>query len=629
MFLHHAFPSPPETRALPALSSLPPLGPDLFDISPPIPTMTSVDVYTFAKPPFGQQLVPNDIRSFYARHTVPTPSALSGSRYLRTRPLRATGPRPLGLNITDSCNAETSGPIAIASINQSHRIFTLRRVEDEQTLQLMASSKSTPILLQTTGNPHPTPPLLLPSSSARPTDADSQFQVLGPSSHDDPAEGSATNRKTTLQARRVTRGDLKLPPSISVPAYTAHSVLEESDRNTSELRPPDTPTSPFPYDEFRETLEQLEMLAAELRTLDPALVPPELHPPSPAPARLSEVQIHLPYLVASSSSSQSFGTRVARRGIDVQVSVVGTSVADASSLPFEGDLAGGGRGSDLSEVVRWVEEYGDWGISDKGKWKTPEISSSEVMHVQPDAHMHDRHSPSPSITSSTPSEPIHAYEPGSAPEFLVGSSTSLQVRGASGYISKPPPRPRRPSAAARKRSPPVLPPHGGNDFMWLAETFAEARAAAPKSRPHTASSSPTLRKLRNQFSLADIPGRTRPSTADVPATARSAQQTASSSSFPSIPKMRRQMSSADVMGRVKLSESLFTLGMTESASAADFKRKQTTRRGNTADASASYAASWPSTNPLPLDRSPDITTPRSERKGPLSSLKHLFKRTTR
>ncbi|EMD39145.1 hypothetical protein CERSUDRAFT_81907 [Gelatoporia subvermispora B] len=588
--------------------------------------MASVDIFTFPGPSFSQQLAPNDARSFHARSSIT--STLRGSRYIQAVPLTTTGLHTLGFNLTDSSYANTSDSIIISTPKSPRRGSSLLPIGGSQSSRLMAAAKSIPALPEDKNSDRPTPALLLASSGARAASAD--FQALGPEPHASSEQEITPNHQSSLGIRRAIRGNVQLPSSISVPTNTVQPVRQHSDDDPNDHRPPETPNSPFPYDEFRETLEQLEMLAAELRTLDPALVPPELHPASSALPNLGEVQTHVPQLVASSSSSQSLSTRVARRGIEVRVSTTHSSAAPASRPFVESPFGTNARESNLSDVVRWVEEYGDWGISDKGKWKTPDISSSAVIHNQSAALMHDRDSPPPSPTasptSSTPSEPIYAYEPNSAPEFLVGSSSSTVVRAAYGYRSKPPPRRRRPSTPARKRPSP-LPPTHGNDFMWLAETFAEARAVSQKARPQNTTSTSTLRRFRSQFSLADISSRSKAPSVEPPLPSGSAlQQTVSSASSPSIPKMRRQMSSVDIPRRVNHSESLLTLGVADSAPVASFKRKATARRPATSDSTPPHAVSWPSAIPSPRDDSPGVTTPRSERKGPLSSLKQLFKR---
>ncbi|KAJ3018203.1 hypothetical protein NUW54_g398 [Trametes sanguinea] len=101
----------------------------------------------------------------------------------------------------------------------------------------------------------------------------------------------------------------------------------------------------------------------------------------------------------------------------------------------------GGSG-DVTEEELWVDSYGAWGTSDKGKWKASAFDEDDDQDFHESASassMHDTHHSNERAANSTAAESDEAfyiYEPIGAPEFLVGSSTSLVARATAGFHSR-------------------------------------------------------------------------------------------------------------------------------------------------------------------------------------------------
>ncbi|OBZ73792.1 hypothetical protein A0H81_06138 [Grifola frondosa] len=140
-----------------------------------------------------------------------------------------------------------------------------------------------------------------------------------------------------------------------------------------------------------------------------------------------------------------------------------------------------------TDEVRWVEDYGGWGTSEKGKWRAIWINEEDETHVNIDH--------SDGVPTAGRAETFYIYESPNAPEFLVGSSTSLLVRAVPGYSSRPPrppvvrPRPRLVSRP-RARRPPALVLANPSADLWLTGPLSESPPAAQRVWTQVPSNSP-------------------------------------------------------------------------------------------------------------------------------------------
>ncbi|KAI0765653.1 hypothetical protein BD413DRAFT_637711 [Trametes elegans] len=264
------------------------------------------------------------------------------------------------------------------------------------------------------------------------------------------------------------------PPSstpVSPPA-SARSLLLAC----SPLGPPLRPVSV----DAEETICQLEQLAAELRQMgsgSPAAANERRSRPSgPAQRRRrvlpgaaaggAKASLSVPRIVVTNPSTESlFG------GVERETAGVRTPESDGDS-------------GDVTEEELWVNEYGGWGTSEKGKWKAagPE---EDGRCAGPASCPHAARS-GQTAPSTKPAEMFYIYEPIGAPEFLIGSSTSPVARATAGFHSPSAPAPapapssshqQCPSARRRRRRPAALVLANPEQAEWVAEP------AAPKSAP--------------------------------------------------------------------------------------------------------------------------------------------------
>ncbi|GBE86644.1 hypothetical protein SCP_0905240 [Sparassis crispa] len=196
---------------------------------------------------------------------------------------------------------------------------------------------------------------------------------------------------------------------------------------------------PAPFD-VHDTLRELELLASSL----------------PAPSLPGA----LPRIVVTTTSSTSLPAH-------------GPDDDAPASTPSDED----------ADDMRWVEEYGAWGASDKGKWRATLIDGGGQA------------SDDPPLTTTPPApdpaERYYIYDPLTAPEFLAGTSTSLIARLAHGAHSAPPPLPRpapRPrnitdaSASPKRPTAVLIPPESAHDLWLMHASLSNSTAGSePKS----------------------------------------------------------------------------------------------------------------------------------------------------
>ncbi|KAI1796762.1 hypothetical protein LXA43DRAFT_573524 [Ganoderma leucocontextum] len=182
------------------------------------------------------------------------------------------------------------------------------------------------------------------------------------------------------------------------------------------------------------------------------------------------------------------------------------------------------KDGDETEELLWMEDYGAWGTSEKGKWKAvPGEAEDEEAggHEQP---------PKAGIFPPTrPSlEKAYIYEPVGAPEFLIGSSTSPVARAASGYRSRRPSRRSVPDTGrvqrrSRRPGPLVLANPAQADWDLEAQLAASLFLRTPKPRrPQTSPSTP---QNRHQIAPSAWPSLKKSQSANGPVTAPTSRPT--------------------------------------------------------------------------------------------------------
>ncbi|KAI0640803.1 hypothetical protein C8Q79DRAFT_921140 [Trametes meyenii] len=260
-------------------------------------------------------------------------------------------------------------------------------------------------------------------------------------------------------------------PAIEPPGAT-ESVL---------LQPPATTGRPVSQD-AEETIRQLEQLAAEIKHKSPASPPRS----SVSPLRISKGVPRKPKATVDKATVSSGRSSKARLSVP-RIVVTNPSTdnlasgAPSETLRTKSPDSEDGSG-DATEEELWVEQYGGWGTSEKGKWK--ESSPEEDTGVHDSASSpHTTHN-APSATLANSEEVFYIYEPIGAPEFLAGSSTSPIARATPGFHShgfrvpsKSPPA----SVARRRRRPAALVLANPEQADWYGD--APLGSAPPLPRP--------------------------------------------------------------------------------------------------------------------------------------------------
>ncbi|RDX50964.1 hypothetical protein OH76DRAFT_374700 [Lentinus brumalis] len=149
-----------------------------------------------------------------------------------------------------------------------------------------------------------------------------------------------------------------------------------------------------------------------------------------------------------------------------------------------------GEDSDAEEDF-WVDEYGAWGTSEKGKWKAID---EEADGVVPGQWQHTASRSEAPRALPCPAGRSYIYEPVGAPEFLLGSSTSCSARAGSGYHSRPSivheavpstRRPRRPRPAPLILAPSEQAELALATALLLGTPRKRSSSRRPQTAPHT------------------------------------------------------------------------------------------------------------------------------------------------
>ncbi|KAL7280709.1 hypothetical protein ACG7TL_005650 [Trametes sanguinea] len=308
---------------------------------------------------------------------------------------------------------------------------------------------------------------------------------------DSAPDATATPVQSPPQVRRTTSPPLRLlpmatpPPEKALPPIPFPSSGPPSPTSgPSDLLQPmqhavDASVSRPVSQDAEETIRQLEQLAAELKQMGPGVLAATKQRRSRVPSHRRRRDV----------LSKSPGTANASKGTlpNRQLSVPRIVVTNPSSenLVAEPECAtpgvrtpdsDGGSG-DVTEEELWVDSYGAWGTSDKGKWKASAFDEDD----EPDFHesasasdMHDALSSERAATSKTAEseEAFYIYEPIGAPEFLVGSSTSLVARATAGFYSRRRPTPSKTHSQCvrrRRRRPTALVLATPEQAEWFAD----------------------------------------------------------------------------------------------------------------------------------------------------------------
>ncbi|OSD05471.1 hypothetical protein PYCCODRAFT_1362096 [Trametes coccinea BRFM310] len=308
---------------------------------------------------------------------------------------------------------------------------------------------------------------------------------------DSAPDATATPVQSPPQVRRTTSPPLRLlpmatpPPEKALPPIPFPSSGPPSPTSgPSDLLQPmqhavDASVSRPVSQDAEETIRQLEQLAAELKQMGPGVLAATKQRRSRVPSQRRRRDV----------LSKSPGTANASKGTlpNRQLSVPRIVVTNPSSenLVAEPECAtpgvrtpdsDGGSG-DVTEEELWVDSYGAWGTSDKGKWKASAFDEDD----EPDFHesasasgMHDALSSERAATSKTAEseEAFYIYEPIGAPEFLVGSSTSLVARATAGFYSRRRPTPSKTHSQCvrrRRRRPTALVLATPEQAEWFAD----------------------------------------------------------------------------------------------------------------------------------------------------------------
>ncbi|KZT10161.1 uncharacterized protein LAESUDRAFT_756351 [Laetiporus sulphureus 93-53] len=199
-----------------------------------------------------------------------------------------------------------------------------------------------------------------------------------------------------------------------------------------------------------EMIDQLETLAEGLRALSVGSNGP---PDSPAPTQT----VYTPVRPLVRVSSPKHGPRACSPQLQPAMQRAGNPRVEkepVSQAQAQAPACGPVEGADMegrSEMeTTQMDESVSYCSSAKGKCKTASIEMEHVEEQVPEGTMQpvEDHPAEPNLDDL---EPLHIYDPHNAPEFLVGTSTSLLVQATPGYHSIV--RPRAHPAHRRRNGP--------------------------------------------------------------------------------------------------------------------------------------------------------------------------------
>ncbi|KAI0794164.1 hypothetical protein C8Q74DRAFT_560756 [Fomes fomentarius] len=252
-------------------------------------------------------------------------------------------------------------------------------------------------------------------------------------------------------------------PTSSAPPEVLRTASEHFERPIDPVRVP--VARPVSQD-TEATLRELEFLAASLQQMGPAaaartfstdrvgrdrdistLVNVKISAPATttetaAPrtgfaasvsgggARQSSASLAVPHIVVTNPSNEDL--------LEALKTIPGTPVSSDPVAKLEGGMTG-----EEADDLLWVDQYGAWGTSEKGKWKA--VAEEDESGPEEDALK----LPPPRMST----EQTFIYEPVGAPEFLLGSSRSDIARATDGFTSR---ASKRCASRCRRRRPAPL-----------------------------------------------------------------------------------------------------------------------------------------------------------------------------
>lgn len=227
-----------------------------------------------------------------------------------------------------------------------------------------------------------------------------------------------------------------------------------------------------------QTVDQLQYLADQLRALHPMLAAEMHRPRVPGPRHGPR-----PCTPQSGSSSglttprgQSTFTIPRRSSHDMQ-----SIDSHVQEVTFP---EGTGRCASVSEDVS-TPGCVSWSAPAKGKWKIPWVEEAEGSEeLRTDDNIRENTGPL-SLNGMEIDESCYTYDPHNAPEFLVGTSTSVMLQATPGFHSRHHPR-KRPVRKPRNRfhrpTALVLAPGSQLDHQ-ASEGFTEPTGASTTTAP--------------------------------------------------------------------------------------------------------------------------------------------------
>ncbi|KAI8996515.1 hypothetical protein BD414DRAFT_204184 [Trametes punicea] len=269
-------------------------------------------------------------------------------------------------------------------------------------------------------------------------------------------------RRTTLPPLRTfpmpSPPPEKALPPIPFPSSPPSPTAGRSESSPRLLAPP-TPDSsgrrPVSQD-AEETLRQLEQLAAELKEMGPGVLAAAKQRRSRVPTQRRRRDV----LGKSASAGLGAGSAgkgsLPKRNLSVpRIVVTNPSSEDLVAEPECDSARSDGGSGDVSEEELWVDGYGAWGASEKGKWKAS-ASDDEDEGEEGGFHesapcTHNSRLAASAMAAESDGERFYIYEPIGAPEFLAGSSTSPIARAVAGFHSGS----LAPTTVSKQHSPPV------------------------------------------------------------------------------------------------------------------------------------------------------------------------------
>ncbi|KAI0369213.1 hypothetical protein BV20DRAFT_1053488 [Pilatotrama ljubarskyi] len=447
-----------------------------------------------------------------SKHSPPTPDVLPRQRRSPTRATSAPSSAsasssedclslvanaPPSLIMTTTTTTMTLPPPAQLRLSDSSPPFLLQKRHGPPAyfLQrapsaLLRSTPSTPHLKQKRSfniAPIASPQISEIAATSSPRPPQTWGKVLDPST---PLASPRTLSSSRALGSTPQRSLPVLPPPpekalppIPFPSRAPSPPVGSSDNSRSLLLPAHPYARPVSQDE-EETLRQLEQLAAELKQmrLGTLAAANQRRPGAPSQRRQREAPSKSPRMRVGSKDTLSVPRIVVTNPSTEDLGRELVCETPRVKTPDSDDGSG-----DVSEEELWVEAYGGWGTSEKGKWKASapdeEASVHETVSSSP-LPLNSR----PASPAANPAERFYIYEPIGAPEFLVGSSTSPIARATAGFHS-PPTKPKTSlesqtvSVRRRRRRPAALVLANPEQAEWFAEVLLSSAPPLPRPMP--------------------------------------------------------------------------------------------------------------------------------------------------